>query len=169
MSAPSQNVPGLGFDYVHLAAVSQPTRTSRANLHSGNGQFITPILSWGLPVYPEPQPAAPQPVVIVLQQPAPAVVVVPAPAPAMAPSAEAATPFSPASPVAAAPLPELGQFILVRRDGQIILAIAFSTSKDRLTYITRENTRHSFPLAQLDIEATQQMNDAAGATLTLTN
>jgi hypothetical protein len=87
----------------------------------------------------------------------------------MMPPAEAATPPVPANPAPAPPIRELGQFILVRRDGQIILTVAFSASKDLLTYITREGTRRAFPFDQLDIETTQQMNEAAGTTLTLPN
>jgi len=158
---PPRNVPGLGFDYTHLAAISQPTGTSRASRHSG-GPLITPILSWGLPSY-----SAPQPIVIVL--PPPTVIVVPVPAPAMMPSAEAATPPVSADTAPTPPLRELGQFILVRRDGQIILTGAFSASRDLLTYITSEGIRRAFPLDQLDIETTQQMNEAAGTTLTLPN
>jgi hypothetical protein len=57
----------------------------------------------------------------------------------------------------------------MRRDGQVILAVAFSVSKDRLTYITKDGNRRFFPYAQLDVDATQQMNEAAGTTVILPN
>ena len=66
-----------------------------------------------------------------------------------------------------APVPDAGEFILVRRDGQVAMAVAFTTAGDRLTYITREGTRRSFSLSELDKDATLQMNEANGTTLKL--
>jgi len=60
-----------------------------------------------------------------------------------------------------------GQLILVRRDGQILQAVAFTTSGDRLTYITSNGIRRSFPIVELDKDATRQMNDAGGTTVAL--
>jgi hypothetical protein len=59
------------------------------------------------------------------------------------------------------------QLILVRRDGQILQTVAFMASGDRLTYITSNGTRRSFPIAELDKDATRQMNDASGTTVAL--
>jgi hypothetical protein len=67
----------------------------------------------------------------------------------------------------AAPLPDVGEFILVRTDGQIVLASAFTFSGDRLTYITREGLRRSFPAAELDKQATRQMNEASGTSVNI--
>jgi hypothetical protein len=78
-----------------------------------------------------------------------------------------AAPAQEASPTTPDPVRDVGDFILVRRDGQVALAAAFTTSGDRLTYITREGTRRSFPVAELDTVATRQMNDANGTTLSL--
>jgi len=169
LQAPSQNVPGLGFDYAHLAAITPPSRASRANRRLDSGQFITPIFGWGLPAYSAPQPLEPQPLVIVLQQPPPTIVLVPAPdSRDDAVRAEPAPPIPSVSPTQA-PLRELGPFILLRRDGQIVLAVAFSASSDRLTYITQAGARRSFPLAELDVETTLQMNEAAGRPIILPN
>jgi hypothetical protein len=158
----ANGVPGLGFDYVNLAAVSRPMRAPNFERHPGRAvQSVIPILSWGLPGYAEQQP-----VVIVLQQPAPTFLVEPpSPAEAVVPAAPAATASVSTAP--AVPLRELGQFILVRRDGQIVLAAGFSAVGGRLTYITSEGARRSFPLAELDTEVTRQMNDVNGTTLTL--
>jgi hypothetical protein len=104
--------------------------------------------------------------VIVLQQPPPTVVTVPAPgARDDTARAEAAPPpsLSPAQP----PLRELSPFILLRRDGQIVLAVLFGVSGDLLTYINQDGARRSFPLAELDAEATLQMNEAAGRSMVL--
>jgi hypothetical protein len=148
-----------------LAAIGQASGSSRGGRHFDGGQIITPILNWGLPVYP-----APQPVVIVLQQPPPTFVTLPAPETRdEVDRAEAAIRLPPASPAPATSPAELGQFILIRHDGQVILAVAFSVSKDRLTYITKDGNRRFFPYAQLDVDATQQMNEAAGTTVILPN
>jgi len=66
-----------------------------------------------------------------------------------------------------APAPEVGQFILVRLDGQVILAVAFTTVNGRVTYISGDGTRRSFPLVELDKQATVQMNDANGNSVAL--
>ena len=66
-------------------------------------------------------------------------------------------------------MPDAGEFILVRRDGQVAMAVAFTTTGNRLTYISREGTRRSFSLSELDRDATLQMNEANGTTLTLPN
>jgi hypothetical protein len=66
-----------------------------------------------------------------------------------------------------APVPDVGQFVLVRKDGQVVLAAAFTISGDRLTYITPDGARHSFLVAELNKENTRQMNDSNGTTVTL--
>src|ERR1700722_19171496 len=47
------------------------------------------------------------------------------------------------SAVPEAPAPEVGQFILVRLDGQITLAVAFTAVNGRVTYISSDGTRRS--------------------------
>lgn len=74
------------------------------------------------------------------------------------PSAAASTPAAP---------PELGQLILVRRDGKVLLAVAFTVRNGELTYVTAEGARRSFPLSELDKDATRQMNDANGTSVSL--
>jgi hypothetical protein len=65
------------------------------------------------------------------------------------------------------PPPELGQLILVRRDGKVLLAVAFTVRNGELTYVTTEGARRSFPVSELDKEATRQMNDANGTSVSL--
>src|ERR1700733_12574270 len=88
------------------------------------------------------------------QQPEQYVVEQPAPAPVQN-----------AAPGPAAALPDVGEFFLVRKNGQVGLASAFTFSKDRVIYITREGMRRSFPAAELDKDATRQRNEAAGTTV----
>jgi len=75
-----------------------------------------------------------------------------------APSAALSTPVPP---------PELGQLILVRRDGKVLLAVAFTVRNGNLTYVTTDGARRSFPVSELDKEATRQMNDANGTSVSL--
>jgi hypothetical protein len=66
-----------------------------------------------------------------------------------------------------APVPDIGQFMLVRKDGQVVLANAFTISADHLNYVTPEGARHSFLVVDLDKEKTRQRNDANGTSLAL--
>lgn len=125
---------------------------------------MVPIFLWGLPLL-----SVPQPTIIVLQQPPPIIIMQPVPVPAPDSSAEASAPPPPAAAPPKASLPELREFILVRRNGGVVLAVAFSTAGDRLIYISNDGIRRSFPMADLDAEATRQMNDANGTTLALPN
>jgi hypothetical protein len=166
-------VPGLGFDYVHLAAVSgnfrgnPPAFAHNARHHRS---FITPVLFGGYPYYSDfadnqdYQQEQPQPQVIVIQQPVPATPVQQLPASAQEMSTEAVQ----AAP-SAAPVREVGEFILVRRDGRILFASVFSVSGTQVQYVTPEGIRHTLPLSELDTGATQEMNEARGTTLQFHN
>lgn len=79
----------------------------------------------------------------------------------------APAPVQYAAPAPAAPVADVGEFILVRKDGKVVLASAFSFSGDRLTYVTREGLLRSFPAAELDKDATRKMNEASGTTVVL--
>jgi hypothetical protein len=167
----SNGVPGLGFDYPHLAAISgglrngQPSNSGRG-IHRGQSSFV-PILFGGYPYYadsldyeqPEQQPQQ-QPQVIVIQQPVPATqqIVDPGNAPAIS-----------SPPPVAAPVREVGEFILVKRDGRILFASAFMVGGAQLTYVTPEGIRRTLSVSELDAEATQQMNEARGTTIQIHN
>jgi hypothetical protein len=87
------------------------------------------------------------------------------PSPQQTPAASAA-----AAPAAnQTPPPELGQLILVRQDGQIVMAVAFTIRNGQLTYVTNEGTRRSFPVSELDKDTTRQMNEANGTSVSIPN
>jgi len=171
-------VPGLGFDYVHLAAVSgnfrgNPPAFGRGGHHRGDRGFITPVLFGGYPFYSDlgdyqdyqqEQPQQPQPQVIVIQQPVPAAAVQQPAASAQGMSTDSAQ----AAP-SVAPVREVGEFILVRRDGRILFASVFSVNGSQVQYVTPEGIRHTLPLSELDTGATQEMNEARGTTLQFHN
>ena len=172
--AGENGVPGLGFDYPHLAAVSGNSRGNPPGFGSGmrhhrnfGGNFGAPFLFGGFPYYSdfsdyqqEPQ----QPQVIVVQQPVPAVPVEQPAAPARDAIPEAAQPASPPAPVR-----EVGEFVLVRRDGRVLFASVFSVTGAQVQYVTPEGIRRVLPLSELDTTATQEMNEARGTTLQLHN
>ena len=169
----SDDVPGLGFDYVHLAAVrgAQHNGSFRFGRHEHNfdGSFV-PIFFGGYPFYYDDsgydQPAQqvqPQPQIIVIQQPAPA-------QPTADTDSEAASPSAVASESQAPePIRDVGEFVLVRRDGRILFASMFSVVGEQLRYVTPEGMRRTIPLADLDSDATEQMNEARGTTIQIHN
>jgi len=65
------------------------------------------------------------------------------------------------------PEPAVAPFLLIRRDGQIIETVAFTVVGDRVTYITSAGLRRSFPVAELDQDATRDWNDARGNSVAL--
>jgi hypothetical protein len=168
------NVPGLGFDYSNLAALT-------GNL--GEKAFIDPVTQqdlalaerlaqtpgfaggfipfWGYggysaPVVEEEPQQQQQPQVIVLQQP-------------VASSAESTNNTSePEAAPPQSPLPNAGQFTLVLNNGTKIDAVAFTRQNDQIVYITKDGVRNSFPASDLNVAATQQINQQHGTPLQLT-
>ncbi len=162
--------PGLGFDFAHLAAINRNFKVSDISVLTSLQrlalvQSLAPIAPFAVPFFSTPAP------VIVMQQPP--VVLVQQPAvqeaayetPGRARYAEPKENVEPARPPE--PPREVGEFVLVRRDGRLVFAVAFTTQGDLLTYISREGIRRSMPLAELDIEATRRMNEERGTTLQL--
>ena len=175
-------VPGLGFDYPHLAAISGAFRNSNSGFrhheHSGEGGFA-PVWFWGYPYYPyyydetgyeqpaEPAqaPAQPQPQVIVIQQP------VPMQAGGLQQGGDSSSYANNPSPApeAAAPVRDVGEFVLVKRNGTVLFASLYMVSGKQLTYVTPEGIRRTLPVSDLDAVATQQMNEARGTTVQISN
>lgn len=172
-------VPGLGFDYPHLAAINRNLET-RALIDPVTQERLalarqirreTPAA----PVFPffsmVPQVVVVQsaPPVIVLQQAAPESYE----APSMRAERVSTAPREPKAaaepPVARAVEPHrvLEEYVLVRKDGREIFAVAFSARDGRVIYITTEGLRRSVTLAELDREATTLRNEERGADVRL--
>ena len=111
---------------------------------------MMPAESVALPT--EPQRESQQPQIIVLQQPAPKVPEQSVPAVAPQPSA---------------PIPDVGNFTLVLRDGKKVQAIAFTRAGDRIVYITSDGARHTIAATDLDRAATERVNEDSGTQFTL--
>jgi len=81
-------------------------------------------------------------------------------------SAEASAPGGQQS--ASQSLPEdVGQFVLVLRNGTQIQAVAFSRSGDRIVYITTDGLRRSLALADVDTQSTDRINEERGTPVQL--
>jgi hypothetical protein len=163
----TNGVPGLGFDYTHLAAVSRGLRNGRtSNFVRGTNRrqsTLVPILIGGYPYYVDSsdyeQPQQ-QPQVIADQQPAPVSQQV---------NDSDTAPAASTVPPAAAPVRDVGDFILVRQDGRLLFASAFMVAGAQMTYVTPEGIRRTLQLTDLDADATQQMNEARGTTIQIHN
>jgi hypothetical protein len=148
-------VPGLGFDYVHYAAVHP-----RAFEHNFRGAGIVPFLGGGglyvpfgyygepASVVEQPEEAATETEQAAVEGPDHTAAVVAAPA------REYSTARFPS-----APAPE---FIFVRRDGTVFFAVAYSWVNGSLQYITQDGLRKIAPLTTLDLDATSQFNEQRG-------
>jgi hypothetical protein len=180
VSFESENeVPGLGFDYPHLAAISGnfPFNPPVEGVGRGAHNFVTPIFFGGNPYFSGPidtsgyQPVQQQPQIIVIQQPAPAAGTQPtSPVPqALVNSAVSSTTTPSSSLPPPTPVPDVGEFILVRRDGRVLFASVFYVSGGQLHYVTPEGIRHTVSVTELDSNATHQMNDALGSAVQIHN
>jgi hypothetical protein len=167
--APINGVPGLGFDFPHMAAVNRGSRNRFGSFAFNGGfpSFFTPIFFDPLPLYYPYEAETPDYYTQGAQAPqflTPSPERPIAPAPAQIAPRESTAPQAPPQPP-----PELGQLILVRSDGQVLLAVAFTVRNGQLTYINNDGTRRSFPASELDKDATRQMNDANGTSVSLPN
>ncbi len=149
----SANVPGLGFDFAHMAAVHG---------RPGHGRFIG-VNSFGFSGF-----LLSPPTVIVeegqpLDQPVEEEI-------AAANSAESENvrgpggrnPSRAAQTEAPAPQHDAAEYVFVRRDGGLVFAVAYSWDHGTLRYITREGLRGSVMQEALDMDATQQFNEQRG-------
>src|SRR5579862_8370751 len=169
-------VPPPGFDYQYLSAIdsdlaekafidpvtelriASARRFLRGRGFGGGGYYI---LDGGGYYYPDesdqseaaqqPAPQQQQPQVIVLQQAA----------------AEQATQQPAAESASEAPLPDVGQFVLVLRNGTRIEAVAFTSSNGKIVYITADGNRRTIALADLDADTTVRVNEERGTPLQL--
>jgi hypothetical protein len=150
-------VPGLGFDYVHYAAVHP---------ESGHHQFVgggaVPFVGGGIYI-PEggyyvdsgsqQQPAQESEVTEEMEQ---------ATETPEAPLAEQPGVSQRARPKPSAPLPPSPEYIFVRRDGTVFFAVAYSWQNGNLQYVTQDGFRKLASLSTLDLDATSQFNEQRG-------
>lgn len=161
----SEDVPGLGFDYAHVAAVHPHGPDGRGRGRGRNGGFVGAYFpfyggDYYWPIFPDDTgddqaSAAPaeeaQPVDS--GEPEPQQV------------AENEAPVRPSHdyvPAKPAAPQDTDEYVFVRRDGTLFFAAAFAWENGTLRYITREGLRRTLSLDQLDLNATQQFNQQRG-------
>jgi hypothetical protein len=155
-------VPGLGFDYPHLAAIGGGRGNRNFLGNNRNRPFLAffPFYGGGyyLPLYDDnddtsagqeqadagqqdyyPQYPAP---------PRPGDTAEGLPAPAPVQTAEAERPAD--------------EYVFVRRDGTLFFAVAYTWDNGNLRYVTGEGLRRSVAGDTLDLNATQQFNEQRG-------
>jgi hypothetical protein len=168
--------PGLGFDFVHLAAITRNLTPSNLRSLFPPAEIqpvsnLTPFIPITFPM------VAFAPPIIVVQQPSP-VVVFQSPAASSEeedlsnalqrhvretpPPAQEYVPPPPPPPSQ-----DTGEYVLVKLDGSLLFAVAFSARGDQLIYITREGVRRSLVLSQLDAVATREINEQRGTSIQL--
>jgi hypothetical protein len=162
------NVPGLGFDAVHVAA----TRGNRAGLgrdrDRGRGRrnefgVLFPFFDGGgyyVPTGPDISGDVPgdgQTAVDDAEDQGPG--------PDDRPY-DRAPRGSANRPPAEQPGPQANvpEYVFVRRDGTVFFAVAYSWDQGSLRYISSEGTRRSVSRDTLDLKATQQFNEERGLT-----
>jgi len=172
--------PGLGFDFPHLAAIGGTLRHNSGEFehHGHHGQgFYAPIFFGAYPYgyddqgYDQQDPppdeqvqqSQPPPQASVMQQPAPAQQGAGSDGDLRNLSA------SDSESQPAADIPDVGNFIFIRRDGSVLFASMFSVVGAQLQYVTPEGIRRTMAISDLDSDATQQMNEARGTTVQIHN
>jgi hypothetical protein len=147
------NVPGLGFDFPHLAAVSGGRfnrRFGRFGQGTGFG-FDGFLLSPSVIVTDEPGEGQPVPV----EENAAA-------NPAAEGERDLSDQFLPSPGTPSAPPRDSAEYVFVKRDGGLLFAVAYSWENGTLRYVTRDGIRRSVNRNALDIDATQQFNEQRG-------
>lgn len=67
----------------------------------------------------------------------------------------------------AAPLPDVGSFALVMRDGTQVDALAFTRTQDKIIYITPDGGRRTVAASDIDSDSTARVNEERGTPLQL--
>jgi hypothetical protein len=148
------NVPGLGFDYAHLAAVSPRHGRGRPgfgqNAPFGFGGFL---LSSPEIVVENPQ-AVEEAQQVAPEEAANSVATDDGPG--------SQRQYFPRTNPAPEPPVDTSEYVFVRRDGGLLFAVAYSWENGTLRYVTRDGVRKSVTQDALDMGATQQFNEQRG-------
>jgi hypothetical protein len=167
------NVPGLGFDAVHVAATRGNRGHDRDHGRDRGDEFgvLLPFFGGGgyyVPTGPDMVGNAQgdgQPIEDAEDQ-GPVGNDLPDDHPYGRPSDGAARMGSaerlPAEQLA--PQRDVEEYVFVRRDGTVFFAVAYTWDQGSLRYISSEGMKHSVSRDTLDLKATQQFNEERGLT-----
>ena len=157
-----QDVPGLGFDYPHLAAVSGNRHRHGGSFGGGDPFGFGGGFLFGPSVIVEEVPAAESQPTVIEEEVADDAPEVQRP-PRRARTSRAVSEPQPESASAPAPQqPDPEQFVFVRTDGGLVFAVAYTWENTTLRYVTPEGLRRSMGRDALDVSATQQFNEQRG-------
>jgi hypothetical protein len=160
-----QDVPGLGFDFPHLAAVSGDRRQPGGHLGAFSSGFGGFLLGSPQVIVEEVQPAETQAVpaeedyegenatLNVSAQRRASTRRSVLPHPTIEQSAAETASSSDTDPA---------EYVFVRRDGGLVFAVAYSWENQTLRYVTRDGMRRIMTLDAIDVPATQQFNEQRG-------
>jgi hypothetical protein len=151
-----QGVPGLGFDFPHLAAINGNRRHHGHRFDSGvpfgfSGFLLTP------PVIVEEVQSTEPPQDALDEESAAENAGPVRPRPR---SSQMAAEPEPAGPPA--PQRDVEEYVFVRRDGGLLFAVAYAWENSTLRYVTPDGLRRSIAKDALDLSATQQFNEQRG-------
>jgi hypothetical protein len=152
----AMNVPGLGFDFPHLAAVSPHQRHGRFGFRQDTGFGLGGFL-FGSPEIVVENPQA----VEEAQQAPPDDNGVGGPAGVDGPR-DPQYAYVPRATPAPEPPADVSEYVFVRRDGGLLFAVAYSWDNGTLRYVTRDGVRKTVTQDSLDMDATQQFNEQRG-------
>lgn len=161
----SNDVPGLGFDYPHLAAVGPKNGQSgrngrfRQTVPFGFGGFL--ISSPG--IYVENPQAVEEAQETAAEQgdPDAQAQFEAAQMQAYRAGQRSAAQVAPPPP-APEPAPDSSSYVFVMRNGGVVFAVAYSWENGTLRYVTPEGQRKSVAADSLDMDATQSFNESRG-------
>lgn len=162
-----QDVPGLGFDYPHLAAIGGNRRSHIGRFADGfaagfpfgfSGFLLGPsVIEEGMPVA-ESQIAGAQSSAPDEQEIAGDA----SPVQRGPHRSRSARRLEPEADSAPAPPGDEEQYVFVRRDGSLVFAVAYAWESETLRYITPDGLRRSIGRDALDLDATRQFNEQRG-------
>jgi hypothetical protein len=152
-------VPGLGFDYAHVAATHPRGILERDRNRRFSGAFFPLFFGGGfdVPLYPDDVQDAPagDSQQVDAGQPEPVQT-------AGRPGDYEPRQNRPLAPTQDVVEPEAEPYVFVRRDGTLFFATAYAWENGTLRYITAEGLRHTVTRDKLDLDATQQFNEQRG-------
>jgi hypothetical protein len=152
-------VPGLGFDYAHLAATHPHGIHDRDRDRRFSSGFFPLFFGGGfeMPLFPDDVEEAPaaETQQVDERQPEPVRT-------AGRPGDYEPRQNRPPSEAQALAEPEAEPYVFVRRDGTLFFATAYAWENGTLRYITAEGLRRTVTRDKLDLDATQQFNEQRG-------
>jgi hypothetical protein len=153
-------VPGLGFDYAHLAA----TRPNPFHGHRerGNGAVLFPFFDGGgyfLPTGTDVVADGGEGPLVDDSQVADEEG---GPVERPGPRTRSVDRMPVVDYGPPAPQPDVPEYVFVRRDGTVFFAVAYSWEQGSLKYVSAEGLRRTVAREKLDLDATQQFNEQRG-------